>query len=349
MTATLTPAPSETPHPRPIRASRRSAPANVATPRLSVVIVNYGQWEDTARLVRQVRSTERARRGEIEVVVVDNYSPPHPLLRALRRAPGVSLRRWSRNRGYARAVNEGCRLSQGSWVLLLNPDVTLGGGFLEGVLRVMSELNTEEPRAGAVGFHLRHADGTRQLSVGRFPTFLTTLAGLCLPRARRKYRRVHAKRRCRVSWATGCCLLLRRECMLDVDGFDEDFFLYYEDVDFCRRAQQRGWSVWYEPGLRAVHHRPLHRREVTPELRLCTRHGLLTYAAKHWGAASFYILSALVRLESWYRHRRGASPETAFVAGQLDAAIAELSAGRFSAARRCVDRVMGRHAITALA
>src|SRR5438445_12511691 len=86
-------------------------------PRLSVVIVNYCQWENTSALVRQVRDASSFRRGEVEVMVVDNHSPPHRLMNRLRRWPEVSLRRWGRNRGFARAVNEGCRLSRGEWVL----------------------------------------------------------------------------------------------------------------------------------------------------------------------------------------------------------------------------------------
>ena len=124
MAATLTPSQVRTIAPKRKLASRRSRRQVSATPRLSVVIVNYGQWEATAQLVRQVRGIDRARRPEVEVLVVDNHSPPHRLLGKLRRARGVSVRRWARNRGYGRAVNEGCRLSQGNWVLVLNPDVT---------------------------------------------------------------------------------------------------------------------------------------------------------------------------------------------------------------------------------
>jgi GT2 family glycosyltransferase len=306
-------------------------------PQLSVVIVNYRQWTETARLVRQLRATEGVQRGAVEIMVVDNHSPPHPLIRRLRHWRGVSLRRWGRNRGYARAVNEGCRLSQGKWLLLLNPDVTLSDGFLDRVLSLAEELAAEEPRAGIVGFRLRNSDGSRQLSAGRFPTLLGTLAGLFLPRERRKYRPLHYGRRCRVPWVTGCCVLIRRDCLYDLGGLDEDFFLYYEDVDLCRRAREQGWSVWYEPSLRITHHRPLHGREVAAPVRLCTRHALLTYAAKHWETWQFQTLAAIVRLEAWAR------PYLSPQGNELVELIAELRAGHFTAARRRVERVMARH------
>jgi N-acetylglucosaminyl-diphospho-decaprenol L-rhamnosyltransferase len=120
---------------------RESSPALGSVPRLSVVIVNYRQWENTSALVHGVRNTPAARCGEVEVMVVDNHSPPHRLMRQLRRWPEVSLRRWGRNRGFARAVNEGCRLSRGEWFLLLNPDVSVTPEFIQGVLDLAERLD----------------------------------------------------------------------------------------------------------------------------------------------------------------------------------------------------------------
>jgi GT2 family glycosyltransferase len=307
------------------------------TPRLSVVIVNYRQWENTAELVRSIRLAECARRGAVEVMVVDNHSPAHPLGARLRRWEGVSLRRWGANRGFARAANEGCRLSRGEWLLLLNPDVSLPAGFLEGVLGLADRLAASEPRAGVVGFQLRNGDDTRQGSCGDFPTLLGTLAGLARPRARRKYRRQHGRQRRQVPWVTGCCLLVRRDCLRDLGGFDPDYFLYYEDVDLCRRARQRGWSVWHEPALRAVHHHPLHGRAVSPSLRLITRHALLTYGAKHWPRWQARLLAGIVRVEAWARTAwarwRGDAEAAGFFA-ELGALAAEMAAGRFARVRR---------------
>lgn len=221
-----------------------------SNPRLSIIIVNYCQWRETVRLTRQILASPPGRKGDVEIVIVDNHSPPHPLVRQLRRWPGVSLRRWKRNRGFARAVNEGCRLSRGRWHLLLNPNVTLRGDFLTGVLKLIEFLGNQCRDVGVVGFHLLNNDGSSQLSTGGFPTLGTTLSGLLLPRTRRKYWSPATDWPAGVPWVTGCCLLVRRECLDQVGGFDEDFFCYYEDVDFCRRAAAHGWSIRYEPGLR---------------------------------------------------------------------------------------------------
>ncbi len=319
--------------------SRRAAPGR---PRLSIVIVNYRQWDRTTELVRQLQASACLRRGEAEVIIVDNHSPSHPALKRLRRLAGVSVRRWGRNRGFARAVNEGCRLSQGDWFLLLNPDTTLSEGFLDGVLALADAL---EPRAGIVGFHLRNSDGSQQLSAGPFPTLLSTLARLALPRSRRKYQALRVQERCRVPWVTGCCLLVRRGCLEELGGLDEDYFLYYEDVDLCRRARGRGWSVWYEPNLAVVHHHPLHQRTVPAVLRLVTRHSLLTYAAKHWPAWQFRLLASIVRTEA--RVRRlcawwAGDSQQARAFGALAALGRDLARGDHSAARGRIDQAI-RH------
>lgn len=313
-------------------------------PRVSIIVVNYRQWDETHQLLRQVLNTAALRSGAAEVVVVDNHSPNHPLARKMRRLPGVSLRRWARNHGFARAVNEGCRLSRGDWFLLLNPDITLSDGFLDGVLKLIDELG-DNSRVGIVGFQLRNSDGSRQFSSGPFPTLWSTLLRLVRPRRSRKYTAPRSFERCEVPWATGCCLLVRRACVEDLGGLDENFFLYYEDVDLCRRARQRGWTVWYEPNLAVVHHHPLHARPMPAALRLVTRHSLLSYAAKHWPAWHFRLLARIVRLESWTRRLvawwRG-DPQQAHAYRELALVTRNLVAGAHEIARRRLHQAVQR-------
>jgi GT2 family glycosyltransferase len=315
------------------------------SPRLSVVVVNYQHWDDTTRLVRQLRASAPLRSGEAEVVVVDNHSPAHPVIGKLRRLSGVSLRRWRRNRGFARAVNEGCRLSRGDWFLLLNPDVTLDADFLDGVLETADRLSVEETGVGVVGFRLCNPDGSRQLSTGRLPTLASTLAGLLLPRERRKYQAVSETTSSRVDWATGCCLLIRRKCWEQLHGLDTDFFLYYEDVDFCARAAALGWQVRHDPGLAVTHHRPLHGRAVSPALRLITRHALLTYAHKHWPRTHQRLLARIVGWEACLRQLR-ARCEGDAVAARAFAVLRQVAAdsmtGDSARAGRRLFRVLHR-------
>jgi GT2 family glycosyltransferase len=226
---------------------------------------------------------------------------------------------------------------------VVNPDVGLPPGFADRLLGLIGYLDAAQPRAGVVGFRLRHGDGSEQLSCGRWPTLPRTLLGLLRPRARRKYVATPARRR-EVEWVTGCCWLLRRDCLCAVGGLDPSFFLYYEDVDLCRRARAAGWTVWFDPGLTAVHHRPLHTRPLTPLFRLVARHGLLTYARKHWPAWQARALSWIVRLEAWFRGRRARRQED-LCAADLAAELGELAAARTpAAAMRILRRAVRQHA-----
>jgi N-acetylglucosaminyl-diphospho-decaprenol L-rhamnosyltransferase len=334
------------PNPVPSRAPPLTLPerrTRLSTPELSVVIVNHRQWGATARLVKQLRQSVAMRRGLAEIVIVDNHSPAHPLAARLRRLPAVSLRRWGRNRGFARGVNEGCRLSRGRWFMLLNPDMAVAPGFVDNLLALAWKYAAEQPNAGIVGLRLLNEDGTIQGSTGPFPSLAGTLARLALPRTRRKYRLNDITETEPVSWVTGCCLLMRQDCYRDLGGLDEDYFLYYEDVDLCLRAQERGWSVWHDPSLRVIHHRPLHLRSVPAHLRLFTRHALLTYGTKHWPAWQARLLARVVKVEAWLRKtlatRRGEN-EAADLFGRLGDVAEDLALERRSRARKRLDRVV---------
>lgn len=335
-------APATDPVPVAPRRARRKAPPAAAE--LTVVVVNFCQWHNTARLVRQLRRSAAVRTRTADVVVVDNHSPPHPLARRLKRLSGVTVRRTRRNLGFARAVNRGCRLRPDSrWVLLLNPDVTVPDGFLDDVLAEVAA----DPSAGVIGFRLRNRDGSDQASSGPDPTLLNTLAGLFRPRSRRKCRHVGAAGRRLVPWVTGGCLLVRRECFEQLGGLDEGFFLYYEDADFCRRAAEAGWSVVYDPAVEVTHHWPLHSRTVPPPLRLMTRHALLTYAGKHWSRWQSAALAGVVWVEAAARQAVAALRGDASAAacyGQLRRLVGDVGRNRGESVR---DRIAAAAAFLA--
>ncbi len=291
----------------PPKTRRHAAPPAVE---LAVVVVNFCQWRNTARLVNQLRRSIAVRTGQAEIRVIDNGSPSHPLAARVAKLRGVSVCRFDANLGFAAAVNRGCRQTAGPWVLLLNPDITVPDGFLDDVLgrAARGDLAAD---VGVIGFRLLNRDGTPQPSAGPFPSFGRTLAGLFLSRARRKCRVNHGDAGRPVEWATGGCFLVRRECFEQLGGLDESFFLYYEDVDFCKRAAEPGWRVWFDPALEVTHHWPLHARRVPPPLRLVTRHALLTYAKRHWAGWQARLLSGVVWAEA------GAAPVVGEGAGRV--------------------------------
>ncbi len=266
---------------------------------LSIVIVNYRQWKWTEQLVRKLSQSELIQKGKAEIIIIDNNSSYSPVIKRLRAKPFVSLRRWNKNRGFSCAVNEGCRLSVGQWILFLNPDITPCSSFLDDIDKYLKLNLVGDTKTGVIGFGLRNPDGTTQGSTGPFPTFWGTIARRFLPRAWRKYDLNENNIPKTVDWITGCCMLARRSCIEQLKKFDTDFFLYYEDVDLCKRVSQAGYKVFYEPALQVIHHAPIHTRRVPARLRVITRQALMTYAKKHWTNSEAKWICRLIRCEAF--------------------------------------------------
>jgi GT2 family glycosyltransferase len=281
---------------------------------LSIAIVNYESWPDTACLVHALlrsagavadHATLAPRRTPVplsmEILVVDNGSRPHPLIRTLDPLPGVRVLFEPKNRGFAAGVNQGWRSARGRHLLVMNPDLIIPEHFLSKVARRIRWLddqpNTIESKIGVVGFGLLNPDGSPQYSTGYFPKVWWTLAGQFFPRWRRKYRSLAVRRPHPADWVSGACFLARREVFDAIGGMDERFFLYYEEVDFCLRARRAGWRAVHDPTLRLIHLHPLERRPSSPLFREITRASQLHYVRKNLPAWHYWLLAGAVWCE----------------------------------------------------
>jgi N-acetylglucosaminyl-diphospho-decaprenol L-rhamnosyltransferase len=268
---------------------------------LTVVIVNYHGWPDVHRLVATLAATTEVVGGDAEVVVVDNASPGPipPEVRAVLTATGVRLLVRADNGGFAAGVNAGWRAARGPWLLVLNPDVVVSDSWLGEVVARVRQFEADPGSApGVVGFGLCNADGSRQPSVGAFPSLPRTLWEQLIPRSRRKYQADWRTRPGPVPWVTGACMLVNSRLCAELGGMDEDFFLYYEEVAFCRAARCRDWRVEFDPSVMVTHLRPLQNRTLSPKMRVITRHSKLLYFRKHLPPWQFHGLSWIVTLEA---------------------------------------------------
>jgi GT2 family glycosyltransferase len=274
-----------------------------------VVVVNYNAWADVARLVAALAGTHEVASGVCEVVVVDNASEG-PVPESLRRAPsGVRLVARRDNGGFAVGVNAGWRVARAPWLLLINPDVVVPDGWLGRVVERVGRYESEAEAAaagnasGVVGFALRNPDGTRQPSVGVFPSLGRAVREQLIPRSRRKYQSVWRTKAGPVDWVTGACVLVNGRLLEALGGLDEEFFLYYEEVALCRSARRLGWRVVYDPdpAVEVVHLRPLQNRAVSPRIRVITRHSKLLYFRKHLPRWQFLGLCGAVAAEARLR------------------------------------------------
>jgi N-acetylglucosaminyl-diphospho-decaprenol L-rhamnosyltransferase len=312
------------------------------TPSLTVVIVNYDSWPEVRRLVATLEATTEVATGTCEVIVVDNASPGRPpadLLQAPFR--GTRILAQADNGGFSAGVNAGWQAARSRWLLVLNPDVLIPEGKLGSIVARIARYEADPARApGIVGFKLLNPDGTRQPSVGAFPSLVRTAWEQLIPRSRRKYQPGWRTRPGPVAWVTGACMLLNTHMLDMLGGMDEDFFLYYEEVDLCRSAQNRSWSVQYDEEVEVVHLHPLQNRAISPRMRVITRHSKLLYFRKHLPRWQFLTLSRIISLEAIIR-RTGS-----MVQGRTDDGRAWRTIGEMARAFRAGLEPRGRQVLT---
>jgi N-acetylglucosaminyl-diphospho-decaprenol L-rhamnosyltransferase len=233
------------------------------TPGPAIVLVTYNSGDH----LRQFFPRQIAVASELglPVVVIDNGSRDGSadLVREWGNgAPNVRVLENPLNRGYAAAVNQAFAIVPGQDVFLMNPDIELGD---PAELTALREVLARNPRAGVVAPRLLNGDGSLQASARRFPDILAMAGHSSVARRLAVTRRASERYLaipngdggpCRVEWAIGAAMLIRREAYEDVGGFDERFFLYLEDTDFCLRCAEEGWETWYVPSVALRHLHP---------------------------------------------------------------------------------------------
>lgn len=252
---------------------------------LSVVIVTYNSRE---HIPECLRSLEPAAGGLVmECVVVDNASTDGTGELVRGEAPWARVIDSGDNLGYAKAVNIGTRATTGEFVLVLNPDCILRPGSLVPLHAWMRD----HPRCAIAGPRILGPDGEVELSGRSFPgpaTFLFnrySLPTLVWPGNpwSRSYLLSDWDRSTNrsVDWLSGSCMLVRRAAIDLVGGMDPAFFMFNEDVDWCRCMKRGGWSVDYVVASEAMHHIGASRRRTSPRVILERHRGMIYYYRKH--------------------------------------------------------------------
>jgi len=193
------------------------------------------------------------RRG-LEIRVVDNASQDGSAERAATRLGEASVVRLSTNRGFAAGVNAVLGGFTGEWLALVNPDVVVPAGAIDALADVL----VTSRDAGLVAPRVVGPDGRSEASVGRFPTLERERAhALFLDRLIGREGRLAPVplQTASVDWVSGCMWLLRGVAVREIGPMDEDYFMYYEDVDYCRRLREAGWGVIVAPSIAVTHAR----------------------------------------------------------------------------------------------
>jgi len=221
-------------------------------PALSIVIVNWNGGKYLSRCLASVYEQGL----DVEVILVDNASTDGSAQKAKERFPEINLLQLDENKGYSVGCNVGVKDAKGEFILLLNPDVIL----LPHCLSRLLEFARANPSAGAIAPKLLNPEGSIQPSIRGFP-YPLSLIFLPLSYLFPSNRTLSAYRMTFLSYQEiaeveqpmSSCLLLRRRAYEELEGMDERFPLYFNDVDFLYRMKKKGWKIFFLPQAKAVH------------------------------------------------------------------------------------------------
>ncbi len=323
-----------------------------AVPDVSVVVVSF----NTRDLLRECLQTVYREEGvSYEVIVVDNASRDGSWAMVAEEFPSAITIQVGANAGFAAANNMAFRRARGRYVALLNSDAFL----TPGTLRKSVALMDASPHTALAGGRLVGRDGSWQPSARFFPSVLNdflSLSGLAarFPRSRFFGRadRTWADdlQSADVDWVPGAYSIIRRDALEQVGLFDESFFLYYEEVDLCRRLKAAGFKVCYWPELEVIHiggesSRQLRRLSLSSsgsQLTLWRMRSELLYYRKHHGAVAWLAMQVerLWHGLRWMRNRRRTAPDAEAKRSESEAILhlfrqawSETNGGRQSPAR----------------
>jgi len=259
-------------------------------PALSIILVNFN---DAAHLPECLSSIEaNAAAFDPEVIVVDNASTDGSPDLIAGRFPRVKLIRNARNEGFGAGNNIGFRESRGKLLLFLNTDAAIGPGTIDLLLKEMRD----HPDTGIVGPALLTPSGSFQASFGGRTDFFAEVAkkGLLNRRWTRSLRKDWSRRE--VRWVSGAFLLARRKAFEEIGGFDEFFFLYFEDIDLCERFLRKGWKVIFLPEAVSLHRGGAATSARPLRSRVEYRKSQLHFYEKHASRRSMSLLKTYLRL-----------------------------------------------------
>lgn len=251
---------------------------------LSIVIVTWNSQE----FIRNCLDSIFLSQGNFtsEIIVVDNCSSDETAKIVEQLYPQVNLIQNKKNLGYAKANNQGIEKAKGEYILLLNPDTQV----LEDALSLMYEFMEENLKIGALGPKLLNPDKTVQASCREFPSFSTLIwefFGLS---------RLFPRSRVFGRWRMGCfdfdiqrevdqpmgsCLMLRRATLEDVGAFDENFVMFFNDVDLCFRIKKGGWKIYFYPEAKVIHYKGASTRKAKAKMIWLSHLAFYKFFKKH--------------------------------------------------------------------
>ncbi|MEV6481522.1 glycosyltransferase family 2 protein [Streptomyces sp. NPDC051576] len=267
-------------------------------PTADIVIVNWNTGRYLGDCLRSIVGTDRSQLCVARIVVVDNASGDDSLHGLTAAGIPLEVVRNARNRGFAAACNQGAARGDSDYLLFLNPDTRLYPDTLQVMGRLLRRPDTDG--FGIFGALMVDEAGHQQISCSRFPT-LRVLAGKMTGLDRlvpalfppHHLRPRDLTRSGAVDQVIGAFLLVRRPVFTELNGFDERYFLYFEEVDFALRARRAGWPSYFVRQARVHHAGNVSSAQLGPWRHYLMLRSRSRYAFLHWTKPQAWLLMAL--------------------------------------------------------
>ena len=278
----------------------------MSKPRVSIVIVN---WKTPRLLAGCLRSLlkDPAARTDFELLVVDNNSGDGSVEMLRRDFPFVTTIANQDNVGFGRACNQVIPDAKGRYVLLLNPDTVV----VDQAISKLADFMDANGDCGGAGPKILNADGTLQLSCRRsFPSpavafFRLTYLSVLFPRhpaiARYNLTYADANQEMEVDALSGSCMMVRMAAIQQIGLLDEDIFMYGEEIDWCWRLKQAGWTVNYVPAATVYHYHGASSRFRRVGATINLHKGMEVFYRKHHSQKHHALFNAMVYAAIWMR------------------------------------------------
>lgn len=266
-------------------------------PDLSIIIVTYNSRRDIEKCLASLRDNSRGAR--VEIIVCDNASSDGTADFIVQHFPAVNLIRSAHNLGFGRANNLAAQHAHGRFFLLLNPDTWVEEDLAAAIVNF---LDTHPEAGGCTPQHL-NPDGTIQVGAIRE---LPTVESLFYQKTGLAYVFPHSRRfgrYCMTWWdhdevreveQAGACLALRREVFQQVGGFDESYFMYFEDVELCHAVRAAGYKIFFLSYARVYHIGGQSAKQAVSKNFIEFYRSMCHYFRKHYGAAGVWPVKIII-------------------------------------------------------
>jgi GT2 family glycosyltransferase len=271
---------------------------------LSIIIVNWNVAALLAACIDSIMGSgitldeNDSSSLRVEIIVVDSASSDNSVAMLRERYPQVQLLAQSENVGFTRGNNIGLRAARGRHLLLLNPDTAIIGDALQHMVAFLDA----HPNVGIVGPYTHNTDGSYQSTRRRFPTFATaifesTWLQAFAPRTLLDHFYVNdlpQNANAEVDWVQGSALLARREVYEEIGGLDEGYVMFSEEMDWCKRARDAGWRVFFLAGAHITHHGGQSTSQVEARKHIHFQESKLRYFRIHHGRDTAQVLRLIL-------------------------------------------------------